>query len=202
MSDFRTCTLFQKSIHFSLPFRPPSRYSVGVLAGVPRRGFGISPGFPGFAVLIRRRKSFSPGRKARVRKRGTKDFTGPTGPTVISRCPHFARDSPGQPGPPTYRGPFVQASYPMTAVSHLPDSAGSDPELYARLLSEGLISLGRAAELLPTSSGRPVKINTIVRWINHGKRGVRLEGTRGAGDHWYTSEAAIGRFLAALSSRR
>lgn len=87
----------------------------------------------------------------------------------------------------------------MATMATLPNPAGSDPGTCERLVSEGLIPLSEAARLLPNSHGKPVSVQTIVRWIRHGKNGVKLEATRAAGEHWWTSKAAVGRFLAGLT---
>jgi hypothetical protein len=66
-----------------------------------------------------------------------------------------------------------------------------------RVRAEGLISLEAAAALFPTRRGRPVTKLTVLRWILHGKRKVRLEAVRDRGE-WRTSLAAVLRFREGL----
>lgn len=40
----------------------------------------------------------------------------------------------------------------------------------------------------------------VGRWVAVGKHGLLLDGIRGAGRGWYSTEAALVRFLAALTS--
>jgi hypothetical protein len=60
------------------------------------------------------------------------------------------------------------------------------------------ISVPQAARSIPpTRLDKPVHPSTIVRWILHGVRGVRLEAVR-VGGRWVTTHEAIERFSAAL----
>jgi hypothetical protein len=71
----------------------------------------------------------------------------------------------------------------------------------ALLWGESRISLAQAAKLIPpTRQGKPVHASTLVRWILHGVRGVRLEAAR-LGGRWVTSHEALDRFSAALTAR-
>lgn len=70
-----------------------------------------------------------------------------------------------------------------------------------RLLAEEPMPVTRAAKLVPCNHGRRgyCSANALVGWILRGKRGVFLDGYRGPGKTWWTSAAAIQRFLAELS---
>lgn len=61
--------------------------------------------------------------------------------------------------------------------------------------SETMRLLKAAAKRLP---GDP-HLCTVFRWTKKGIRGVRLEATN-VGGRWFTSDEAIGRFLARLNS--
>lgn len=68
------------------------------------------------------------------------------------------------------------------------------------LRAETGLSLIQAAKLVPpTRQDKQVHVSTIVRWILHGVRGVRLEAVR-VGGRWITSHEAIERFSAALTA--
>ena len=41
----------------------------------------------------------------------------------------------------------------------------------------------------------------VGRWVATGKHGLLLDGIRGAGRGWYSTEAAVVRFLVALTGR-
>lgn len=75
-----------------------------------------------------------------------------------------------------------------------------DPDMVARLMDEGAVPVSRLLDALPAEKGTR-RSSTLVRWIRCGKNGVRLEGFRGAGSGWYTSKAALARFLARLTGR-
>jgi hypothetical protein len=68
------------------------------------------------------------------------------------------------------------------------------------LKTESTLSLAQAARIVPpTRLDKPVHVSTIVRWILHGVRGVRLEAVR-IGGRWITSHEALERFTAALTA--
>lgn len=76
------------------------------------------------------------------------------------------------------------------------------PAIAERILTENPIPVTQAAKLVPSpvaSRHRHVSANALVGWILRGKRGVLLDGYRGPGKTWWTSAAAIRRFLAELS---
>jgi hypothetical protein len=72
------------------------------------------------------------------------------------------------------------------------------------LLSEPLISLSQAAKKFPGGRGADrLHPATLTRWILAGAKApdgrvVKLEAAR-AGSRWFTSEAALARFAAALT---
>lgn len=69
------------------------------------------------------------------------------------------------------------------------------------LKAEKLISPAEASKLVPPNRlDRPVHVSTVVRWILHGVRGVRLEAVR-IGGRWATTEEAMSRFSAALTAK-
>lgn len=78
------------------------------------------------------------------------------------------------------------------------EGAAPDPAPFLLLISEGLIDLPTAAKLLPPVDGHPMAVGSLWRWITRGKAGVRLEGFR-LHDEWWTSRAAVARFLAAVT---
>lgn len=59
------------------------------------------------------------------------------------------------------------------------------------LVDEGLVSATAAVRSL----GLHVSVWTILRWIRHGVRQRRLEAVK-VGGRWFTSAAAVRRFLA------
>lgn len=68
------------------------------------------------------------------------------------------------------------------------------------LSKETIIPLCKAAKLLPSARcPHGVHVATLHRWIRRGVRGVRLEWIR-IGGTTCTSEEALGRFFAALST--
>lgn len=70
-----------------------------------------------------------------------------------------------------------------------------------RLLAEDPIPVTKAAKLAPCANSRRgyCSANALVGWILRGKKGVFLDGYRGAGKAWWTSAAALRRFFAELS---
>jgi hypothetical protein len=78
-----------------------------------------------------------------------------------------------------------------------------DPKMIERLLREGCVPVTRAVALAPPSCrGKGRTVSTLVRWIEEGKRGVRLEGFYGADKCWWTSAGALARFFARLTEMR
>jgi hypothetical protein len=70
------------------------------------------------------------------------------------------------------------------------------------LLTERVITLVEAARLVPPGrGGRPTHLSTLLRWINPGVRGVRLEAAR-LGGRWVTSHEALQRFAERLTAAR
>ncbi|MCC6416787.1 MAG: DUF1580 domain-containing protein [Gemmataceae bacterium] len=63
---------------------------------------------------------------------------------------------------------------------------------------EPLLTLSQASALIPPRRGRRTARSTLLRWILHGKHGVKLDGCR-APAGWMTSAAAVERFLASLA---
>ena len=69
------------------------------------------------------------------------------------------------------------------------------------LKTESPLSLAQAARLVPpTRLDKQVHVSTILRWISHGVRGVRLEAVR-IGVRWVTTHEALERFSAALTAQ-
>lgn len=62
------------------------------------------------------------------------------------------------------------------------------------------ITLEEATRLFPLRRGKPVTVATLRYRIKHGCRGVRLEAFL-SGGAWYTTQAAIDRFHAALNAK-
>ena len=68
------------------------------------------------------------------------------------------------------------------------------------LLTEHVVTLVEAARLVPPGrGGRPTHLSTLLRWINPGVRGVRLEAAR-LGGRWVTSREALQRFADRLTA--
>jgi hypothetical protein len=83
------------------------------------------------------------------------------------------------------------------------DAAPVDPKMIERLLREGAVSVKQALALTPPACrGKGRTVSTLVRWIEEGKRGVRLEGFYGADKCWWTSAGALARFFARLTEMR
>jgi hypothetical protein len=83
------------------------------------------------------------------------------------------------------------------------DAAIVDPKMIERLLREGALPVTRALALAPPACrGKGRTVSTLVRWIEEGKRGVRLEGFFGADKTWWTSAGALGRFFARLTEMK
>lgn len=55
------------------------------------------------------------------------------------------------------------------------------------------ISLNEAADLLPRRNGQKVSIQTLMRWIKQGCRGVKLSAWKWGG-RWYTSPEELDLF--------
>jgi hypothetical protein len=68
------------------------------------------------------------------------------------------------------------------------------------LLTEHVVHLVEAARLVPPGPrGRPPHLSTLLRWINPGVRGVRLEAGR-LGGRWVTSRETLQRFVDRLTA--
>src|SRR4051812_46018267 len=78
----------------------------------------------------------------------------------------------------------------------------SDAATIVKLLEEGAIPVHDLVALLPPETGKRRRPETLVRWIVHGKKGIRLEGFCGGGKGWYSSKQALARFFAALTEKR
>jgi hypothetical protein len=72
-----------------------------------------------------------------------------------------------------------------------------DEDLVLKLMQEGPISITEAAAELHIE-----RAETLSRWIEAGKRGVKLEAFFGQGKTWMTSRQALARFFAALTAQR
>jgi hypothetical protein len=63
------------------------------------------------------------------------------------------------------------------------------------------LSLAQAAKLVPSNrQGKAVNVSTLVRWIQHGVKGVHLDAVR-YGSRWVTSREALARFTETLTAR-
>ena len=62
------------------------------------------------------------------------------------------------------------------------------------------ITLAEAAKLLPLKCGKRRHVKTLIRWIRHGVRGVKLAGRR-LGNDWYTTPAALEQFSSDLAAK-
>ncbi|XZE18826.1 DUF1580 domain-containing protein [Pirellulaceae bacterium SH449] len=68
------------------------------------------------------------------------------------------------------------------------------------VLSESVVTLKQAQDLLSQATGlRPDKA-TLCRWIMRGRQGVCLEGVK-LGRQWITSTEALNRFLVATTEK-
>ena len=89
---------------------------------------------------------------------------------------------------------------PAALTQELPDR----DQLYQEIAAGNGLGLAEAARRLPPSRrGQPVSTATMTRWIVRGLIGpdgkqVYLAAAR-AGGRWVTTEAALRRFLAALT---
>jgi hypothetical protein len=78
-------------------------------------------------------------------------------------------------------------------------------QFQAQLLNEGPLGLAAAARLVPSfRGGKSTAPSTVFRWISEGCRGaggerIKLEAAR-IGGRWITSQAALDRFVAALTA--
>lgn len=80
-------------------------------------------------------------------------------------------------------------------------TSSSSPDAIAHLFDESPITVAEAAKLLPTNRGKKRHLSSVVRWILHGKEGVRLEGFR-AGETYFTTKQALARFFSMLTAKR
>lgn len=65
--------------------------------------------------------------------------------------------------------------------------------------SEKTIWLTELPSILPTGGdGMKIHFSTVLRWVLHGTRGVRLEAQR-IGGRWLTSHEAVQRFMDRLT---
>lgn len=70
-----------------------------------------------------------------------------------------------------------------------------------RVRADGPIPASQAARKVPANNRHGyASVDTVVRWITKGKRGVYLDGALLSGKGWWTSEAALARFFAALAA--
>lgn len=70
-------------------------------------------------------------------------------------------------------------------------------EVVARVLTEDVLSLSQArAEIAHITGVRPDK-TTLIRWIQKGVGGAKLEAVRLGGRNIFTSSQAINRFIVA-----
>jgi hypothetical protein len=68
-----------------------------------------------------------------------------------------------------------------------------------KLNAETIISLAEAARRVPSNHrGKPPHLSTLIRWIQTGSRGIRLEALR-VGGRWVTSVEALQRFAERLT---
>lgn len=75
-------------------------------------------------------------------------------------------------------------------------------DMAAKLRAEGLVSLSQAAALIPADNHKGhASPGSLLRWIVSGRRKIKLEACRERGE-WWTSLAALNRFLHATNSLR
>jgi hypothetical protein len=68
------------------------------------------------------------------------------------------------------------------------------------LQKEKILALPQAAKLIPSNrNGKGTHVSTVLRWIQKGVKGVRLEATR-PGGKWVTSAEALQRFADRLAA--
>jgi hypothetical protein len=73
----------------------------------------------------------------------------------------------------------------------------------ARVIADGPVPLAKLAKRIPADrDGKLGHISTaaLVRWIERGRNGVRLDGARLSGKGWCSSLQALARFSAALAA--
>jgi hypothetical protein len=76
-----------------------------------------------------------------------------------------------------------------------------DPEVVRSLLLEGAEQVSRIAGRLPAIRGKSRRGYSLVRWIEDGRDGIRLEGYRDPSVGWFTSLPAVARFFARLTGK-
>jgi len=79
-----------------------------------------------------------------------------------------------------------------------PRKPGAIPQ---SLLNETLLLFSELSKLVRPPGQRPIHISTLMRWRQTGIRGIQLEAVR-LGGRWFTSEAAVSRFIARLSEAK
>ncbi len=68
------------------------------------------------------------------------------------------------------------------------------------LQNETILPLLQAAKRIPSNrNGKATHVSTVLRWIQKGVKGVRLEATR-LGGRWLTSAEAVQRFADRLTA--
>lgn len=65
---------------------------------------------------------------------------------------------------------------------------------------EPLITLAQATAYVPQRRGKKVHVTTLWRWVKLGYHGIHLDALKAPGG-WFTSVAAVQRFLAAVARR-
>lgn len=65
---------------------------------------------------------------------------------------------------------------------------------------EPLITLAQATTYVPQRRGKKVHVTTLWRWVTLGHHGIHLDALKSPGG-WFTSVAAVQRFLAAVARR-
>jgi hypothetical protein len=66
---------------------------------------------------------------------------------------------------------------------------------------EDLIPLKAVCKMFPGRTGRGTSLSTVWRWIQHGRRGHKLQSLVIGGQR-YTSKQAVTRFLAAINQEQ
>ena len=72
-------------------------------------------------------------------------------------------------------------------------------QLVTRVLSEDVLSIPQAQTELKNVLGTRHDRSVLIRWIQRGVGGIKLDGIR-LGRQWFTSTQAITRFIAARTS--